>query len=86
MAAFSARVECCEARHTGHSLPIRRLHIAGPRPAAPSGPGHVLPGGTGRAGRGVRPQAPETGDVPRGGRHRQRRFPLQFSPFGIPLS
>lgn len=93
-----ARVAVFSAPVGGLRSPPHRPQPPDPPPAhrrAVSGyavhPAHVLPGGTGRAGRGYGPQAPEAGDVPRGRLAPATPFPpsvfpLWKPPFLIPPS
>ena len=75
-----------EVRHTGHSLPIRRPHIAGPCPATPSIPPMCCRAAPDARGAAMAPKPPKRGMFHAADWPRQRRFPLQFSPFGNPLS
>lgn len=91
VSAFSAHVGGCKVRHTGNSLPIRRPHIAGQCPASPSIPPMCYRAAPDARRAMFAPQAPEAGDVPRGGRHPSTPFPpsvfpLWKPPFQIPPS
>lgn len=75
----------CEVRHTGHSLPIRRPHIAGQCPATPSIPPMCYRAAPDARGAVMAPKPPKRGMFHAAGGTVNAVSPFSFPPLETPF-